>query len=66
MCGATDMGWPDLLVSGAMMKIGPPHIILVSDFYGLLGEHPQIHPRNSFFFQSYPEKAKNIRVHSLP
>jgi hypothetical protein len=39
-------------------KIGPPHIILLSDFHGLLGEHPQIHPCNSFCFQSYPEKAK--------
>jgi hypothetical protein len=29
-------------------KIGPPHIILVSDFHGFLGEHPQIHPCNSF------------------
>jgi hypothetical protein len=38
-------------------KIGPPHIILVSDFHGLLGEHPQIHPRNSFLFSSYLEKA---------
>jgi hypothetical protein len=58
MCGATDMGWPDLLVSGAMMKIGPPHIILVSDFYGLLGEHPQIHPRNSFLFLVVSKKSQ--------
>jgi hypothetical protein len=50
-------------------KIGPPHIILVSHFHGLLGEHPQIHPpKIRFCFQSYPEKAskKKIRVHSLP
>jgi hypothetical protein len=32
-------------------------IILASDFHGLLSEHPQIHPRNSFCFQSYPKKA---------
>jgi hypothetical protein len=38
-------------------KIGPPHIILVSDFHGLLGDHPQIHPCNSFLFSSYIEKA---------
>jgi hypothetical protein len=39
-------------------KIGPPHIILESDFHGLLGEHPQFHPTICFCFQSYPEKPK--------
>jgi hypothetical protein len=38
-------------------KIWPPHIILVSDFHGLLGEHPQIHPTIHFCLQSYPEKS---------
>jgi hypothetical protein len=40
-------------------KIGPPHIILVSVFHGLLGEHPQIHPYNSFFvFSPIQKKPK--------
>jgi hypothetical protein len=38
-------------------KIGPPLIILVSDFQRLLGEHPQIHPRSLDLFSSYTEKA---------
>jgi hypothetical protein len=39
-------------------KIGPPHIILVSDFHGLLGEHPQIHPCNSFLFSVLSRKSQ--------
>lgn len=31
-------------------KIGPPLIILVSDFQRLLGEHPHIHPIDLLFF----------------
>jgi hypothetical protein len=48
-------------------KNGPPLIFLVSDFHGLLGEHPQIHHHYSFLFlQSYPEKAsEKIRVLSF-
>jgi hypothetical protein len=47
-------------------KIGPPHIILVSDFHGLLGEHPQIHPHNSFLFSVLSRKSlKKIRVLSF-
>jgi hypothetical protein len=38
-------------------KIGPPHIILVSDFHGFLGEHPQIHPHNSFLFSVLSRKS---------
>jgi hypothetical protein len=39
-------------------KIRPPHIILVSDFHGLLSEHPQIHPPNLFLFSVLSKKAK--------
>jgi hypothetical protein len=39
-------------------KIRPPHIILVSDFHGLLGEHPQIHPYNSFLFSVQSRKSQ--------
>jgi hypothetical protein len=39
-------------------KIGTPLIILVADFHGLLGEHPQIHPCNSFLFSVLSKKAK--------
>ena len=38
-------------------KIGPPPIILVSDFQSLLGEHPQSIPV-VYCFSSYTEKAK--------
>jgi hypothetical protein len=38
-------------------KIGPPHIILVSYFHGLLGEHPQIHPHNLFLFLVLSRKS---------
>jgi hypothetical protein len=38
-------------------KIGPPHIILVLDFHGLLGELPQIHHRNSFLFLVLSRKS---------
>jgi hypothetical protein len=38
-------------------KIEPPHIILVSDFQGLLDEHPQIHPHNLFLFSVLSRKA---------
>jgi hypothetical protein len=31
-------------------EIGPSHIILVLDFHGLFGEHPQIHPVILFCF----------------
>jgi hypothetical protein len=47
-------------------KIGTPLIILVSDFHYLLGEHPQIHPRNSFLFSVLSRKSlKKIRVLSF-
>jgi hypothetical protein len=47
-------------------KIGPPLIILVSDFHGLLGEHAQIYPCNSFLFSVLSRKAnKKIRVLSF-
>jgi hypothetical protein len=39
-------------------KIRPPHIILVSDFHGLLGEHPQIHPYNLFLFSVLSRKSQ--------
>jgi hypothetical protein len=39
-------------------KIGPPHIILVSDFHGLLGEHPQIYPCNSSLFSILSRKSQ--------
>jgi hypothetical protein len=39
-------------------KIGPPHIILVSDFPGLLGEHPQIHPCTSSLFSILSRKSQ--------
>jgi hypothetical protein len=46
--------------------IGPPHIILVSDFHGLLGEHPQIDLHNSFLFLVLSRKKhKKIRVLSF-
>jgi hypothetical protein len=39
---------------------------LVSDFHGLLGEHPQIHPCNSFLFSVLSRKSqKKIRVLSF-
>jgi hypothetical protein len=35
-------------------------------FHGLLSEHPQIHPRNSFLFSVLSRKNhKKIRVHSF-
>jgi hypothetical protein len=46
-------------------KIGPPHIILVSEFHGLLSEHPQIHPHSSFVFSPIQKKPKKIRVRSF-
>jgi hypothetical protein len=47
-------------------KIGPPHIILVSDFHGLLSEYPQIHPHNSFLFSVLSRKSlKTFRVLSF-
>ena len=39
-------------------KIGPPLIILVSDFQRLLGEHPQIHPRIFTVFRAIQKKPK--------
>jgi hypothetical protein len=38
-------------------KIRPPLIILVLDFHGLLGDHPQIHPCNLFLFSDLSKKA---------
>jgi hypothetical protein len=47
-------------------KIGIPLIILVSDFHGLLGEHPQIHLHNLFLFSVLSrKKPKKIRVLSF-
>jgi hypothetical protein len=31
---------------------------MVSDFHGLLGEHPQIHPYNSFLFSVLSRKSQ--------
>ena len=39
-------------------KIGPPLIILVSDFQHLLGENPQIHPRRFAVFCPIQKKPK--------
>jgi hypothetical protein len=43
-------------------KIRTPLIILVSDFHGLLGEHPQFHPRNSFFFSILSKKSHTKKL----
>jgi hypothetical protein len=48
-------------------KIGTPLIILLSELHGLLGEHPQIHPHNSFLFSVLSRKSqKKIGFLVLP